>query len=271
LKSTKKEKKSELKMRVEVQSAADFVMNLLRVKHGKGLTDIQLEKFKGSLSDLMLVRYKSHWYPDLPTKGSGYRCIRINGKMDPMIEQAGVAVGLQPRQLRKMLPQELTMWIDPDEVAYRIGENGSICVLLDAIQSRSSPSSDLDSTGSEELLMERVDRLDISDISMIDYLVDATNSKTSSNSSTPPPLSPPFSNYNNHHNNRHYNQRNHYNYNQYHYHNNHHQSNNNHNNNNHHNNQQSQHHQNHLDNSMYHWDSGFNNFNNYNNKVRTQC
>lgn len=254
-------------MRVEVQSAADFVMSLLRVKHGKGLTDVQLEKFKGSLSDLMLVRYKSHWYPDLPTKGSGYRCIRINGKMDPMIEQAGVAVGLQPRQLRKMLPQELTMWIDPAEVAYRIGENGSICVLLDAVQSRSSPSSDLDSTGSEELLMERVERLDISDISMIDYLVDATNSKTSSNSSTPPPLSP-YSNYNNH-SNRHYNQRNHYNYNQYHYHNNNHHQSNNHLNNNHHTHQQ--HHQNHLDNSMYHWDSGFNNFNNYNTKVRSQC
>jgi len=45
-------------------------------------------------------------------------------------------------------------------VAYRIGENGSICVLYDS-QSRASPSSDLDSTGSsasEEFIMDRVGR-----------------------------------------------------------------------------------------------------------------
>lgn len=149
-------------MKIEVHSAADFLMNLLRVKQVNSLPDDnQLQNFKGSLESLLVLRYRSHWYPDVPTKGSGYRCIRINGKMDPLIEQAGVAVGLPPRILRKMLPAELTLWIDPEEVAYRIGENGSICVLYDS-QSRASPSSDLDSTGSgssnlssDEFIMER--------------------------------------------------------------------------------------------------------------------
>lgn len=240
-------------MRVEVHSAADFVMNLLRVKHGKDLTDIQLEKFKGSLADIMLIRYQSHWYPEVPTKGSGYRCIRINGKMDPMIEQAGVAVGLQPRILRKMLPAELTMWIDPAEVAYRIGENGSICVLHDTV-SRSSPSSDVESTGSEE----SVGRLDIS---VIKYLVDG--SPNSSKSS-------PYVNY--HHNNN--------NHHQYHHNNNHNNRynnrlNSNYNNHHHHNNQQQQQQQNqHLaENSLYHWDGlhSSTNFNSFNSKVRTNC
>jgi len=183
---------------------------LLRVKQAKNLSfdDNQLQNFKGSLESLLVLRYRSHWYPELPHKGSGYRCIRINGKMDPLVEQAGVAVGLPPRQLRKMLPPELTLWIDPEEVAYRIGENGSICVLYDS-QSRASPSSDLDSTGSasglsgDEFIMERVGRLDVSG----DYLDRSPSSSTNSSPTKPtnqfghfvgnndsPPLSPPYRN-----------------------------------------------------------------------------
>lgn len=151
-------------MKLEVNSAADFLMNLLRLKKGEPLPDKdQLQNFKGSLESLLVLHYRSHWYPDVPTKGSGYRCIRINGKIDPLIAQAGMAVGISPNVLRKMLPAELTLWIDPEEVAYRIGENGSICVLYDS-QSRASPSSDLDSTGSsaDEFIMDRVGRPEIS-------------------------------------------------------------------------------------------------------------
>lgn len=138
-----------IRMKVEVNSAADFLMNLLRINQQKhsNADDSQLQSFKGSLENLLASRYKSHWYPDVPIKGSGYRCIRINGKMDPVVEQAGVASGLTLRSLQAMLPTELTLWIDPEEVAYRIGENGSICVLYES-PSRASPSSDLDSTGS---------------------------------------------------------------------------------------------------------------------------
>ena len=165
-------------MRLEVHSAADFLMNLLRLKHSSSLPEYQLQHFKGSLQSLLALRFRSHWYPDVPTKGSGYRCIRINGKMDPLVEQAGHAVGLPALTLRKMLPTELTLWIDPEEVSYRIGENGSICVLYDS-QSRASPSSDLDSTGSgamsEEFIMDRVGKLDMSDIQLMDLL--ETNNK----------------------------------------------------------------------------------------------
>lgn len=152
-------------MKIEVHSAADFLMNLLKVKQGEHPDDNQLQSFKGSLESLLVLRYRSHWYPDLPTRGSGYRCIRINGKMDPVLVQAGVAVGLSPKKLCKMLPPELTLWIDPEEVAYRIGENGSICVLYDS-QSCTSPSSELDSTGSgshigsDDFTMDRIHRMD---------------------------------------------------------------------------------------------------------------
>lgn len=155
---------SSSKMKVEVDSAADFLMNLLRVRQkGPSLPDTQIRSFRGSLAEALMEKYAPHWYPEYPMKGSGYRCIRINGKLDPLVEKAGVAAGLNLRNLRKMLPHELTMWIDPDEVCYRIGENGSVCVLYDS--RRSSPTSDLDSKGSEgseENLAESIGRVDIS-------------------------------------------------------------------------------------------------------------
>lgn len=153
-------------MKIEVNSAADFLMNLLRLKKLDPLSVDKLQNFKGSLESTLVLHYSSHWYPDMPNKGSGFRCIRINGKIDPLIVRAGKAVGISSTVLRKMLPQELTLWIDPEEVAYRIGENGSICVLYDS-QCRSSPSSDLDSTASsnvsgDEFIMDRVGRYDYS-------------------------------------------------------------------------------------------------------------
>lgn len=224
-------------MRIEVNSAADFLMNLLRVKKANQLSESQLQHFKGSLEQILTRHFARHWYPDVPTKGSGFRCLRINGKMDPIIEKAGYAVGLNSVALRKMLPLELTIWIDPDEVSYRIGENGTICVLYDQQLSRASPSSDLDSTGSsscDEFIMERVGRLDLSTSSdsgtsvMVDlveanpsnslgsqskhnkynnnnhhnnnhHYVKRHNNSVSSSSSgqTSPPLSPPYNGYNN--------------------------------------------------------------------------
>lgn len=76
--------------------------------------------------------YQHHWFPDRPQKGSGYRCIRINHEMDPLLCQAACRVGLNSERLFSLLPRELTLWIDPYEVSYRIGEDGSICVLYES-------------------------------------------------------------------------------------------------------------------------------------------
>lgn len=52
--------------------------------------------------------------------------------MDPLVGQAGQRIGLTIQQLYLLLPSELTLWVDPFEVSYRIGEDGSICVLYES-------------------------------------------------------------------------------------------------------------------------------------------
>lgn len=137
-------------MRLEIHSAANFLVHLLRL-HNNGLTESQLEMFRTSLTDVLRRRYQEHWFPEKPARGSGYRCLRINGKMDPVIAQAGSAVGLPPSYLHSLFPSELTMWIDPAEVSYRIGENGSICVLYEESNN---------GQGSEDVGFERMSKAD---------------------------------------------------------------------------------------------------------------
>jgi len=123
-------------MKLELLSAANFLAHLVRLGR-RNVSESQLTKFRDSLSEVLRKRYQDHWFPDKPFKGSGYRCIRINGKMDPIIGQCGESCGLSSTFLHNIFPSELTMWIDPLEVSYRIGENGSICVLYEYKESSS--------------------------------------------------------------------------------------------------------------------------------------
>jgi len=125
-------------MQKEVDSAVQFICGLLRARR---LSLDLVETFRTVLCEVIYGRYKDHWFPDKPCKGSAYRCMRINDQnLDPVILKAGVDSGLTVSQLLQLLPNQLTVWVDPEEVAYRIGEDGSIGVLYTAkapVQSRS--------------------------------------------------------------------------------------------------------------------------------------
>ncbi|XP_059687097.1 protein BTG2 [Gavia stellata] len=114
----------------EIAAAVGFVSSLLRTRGC--VSEQQLQVFSGALREALAEHYKHHWFPEKPFKGSGYRCIRINHKMDPIISKAASQIGLSLPQLYQLLPSELTLWVDPYEVSYRIGEDGSICVLYEA-------------------------------------------------------------------------------------------------------------------------------------------
>lgn len=132
-------------MKKEINCAAQFVVNLIQINCPKGhqaiCSTIQLESFKDSLVDVLCLRYNDHWFPEKPLKGSAYRCIRVNGKLDPVIAEAANSSGLTKDDVHALFPSELTLWIDPADVSYRIGENGSVCSLLNGVSASESSAS----------------------------------------------------------------------------------------------------------------------------------
>ncbi|XP_028854548.1 protein BTG2 [Denticeps clupeoides] len=132
-------------MVAEVSAAAGFVSRLLKARGL--LSEYQLRLFSDGLRQALSEHYQHHWFPDRPQKGSGYRCIRINHEMDPIIGKAACRIGLTSELMFSLLPRELTLWVDPFEVSYRIGEDGSICVLYEAPAHANSSASSSGSSG----------------------------------------------------------------------------------------------------------------------------
>lgn len=123
-------------MKIEVRCACEFFSRML---HTRNLPVQFIKPFKRRLEELLVERFKNHWDPEHPNKGSAYRCIRINSRLDPVVKEAAKATGLS--DISSYLPAEFTMWIDPSDVSYRFGEDGSICQC-----SLSNKTSDWDNT-----------------------------------------------------------------------------------------------------------------------------
>jgi len=137
-------------MQKEIDSAVQFICGLLQARR---LSLSLVETFRIVLCEVMNGRYAGHWFPDKPCKGSAYRCMRINDQnLDPLILKAGLGTGLTESQLLQLLPSQLTVWVDPEEVAYRIGEDGSIGVLYSSkVNPSTSSNEDLSETSQSEV------------------------------------------------------------------------------------------------------------------------
>ncbi|XP_071037101.1 protein BTG2 [Parasteatoda tepidariorum] len=170
-------------MREEIHSAANFLTNMMRLKDNVNQIDVnKLEKFRSTLLEMLITKYDDHWFPFNPNKGSGYRCIRINHKMDPILSKAGVECGFPEEVLKERFPNELTMWVDPREVSYRIGENGSICVLYEGSE-KTDNRQDRTPTATMDCIRNSIGRMSISK--------SISNSSDDIGSCSPMSISPP--------------------------------------------------------------------------------
>ncbi|KAL3885952.1 hypothetical protein ACJMK2_025983 [Sinanodonta woodiana] len=112
-------------MKEEIAAAVVFLTSFIR--KNDSIPKEKADEFSDRLSELLVEKYKGHWYADNPHKGQGYRCIRVNqtDPIDPVLKTAATLCGLKYSDLR--LPLELSVWVDPQEVSCRFGEtHGSI-------------------------------------------------------------------------------------------------------------------------------------------------
>lgn len=113
-------------MHLEVSVALNFIISYLYNK----LPRRRVNLFGEALEIGLKKKFEGHWYPERPCKGSGFRCVRVNGEnVDPVMINATFECGLNLDEVKSYLPAELTIWIDPGEVSYRISEKGPVKIL----------------------------------------------------------------------------------------------------------------------------------------------
>ena len=89
------------------------------------MTNSQLNLFHKKLFLILGRRYQDHWDSSNPSKGQGYRAIRISeNNLDPVLLEALHQSNISPKKF--IICKPFTMWIDPGSVEFRVGHHGSI-------------------------------------------------------------------------------------------------------------------------------------------------
>ena len=112
-------------MNIEVQVALNFVISYLYNKLPRRRVNIFGEELEKALKD----KFKGHWYPEKPFKGSAFRCLKTGDPVDAVLERAAKESGVPIQDILENLPAELAVWVDPGEVSYRIGEKSAVKLL----------------------------------------------------------------------------------------------------------------------------------------------
>lgn len=113
----------------EVEAGVSLILRFVQNSQSRNNNNNHnsLQEFRERLIKEITCEYTGHWYPEKPLKGSAFRCLRINQNgSDSLIEKTAKMCNAE--WVVNSLPREFTIWIDPTEVSYRIGEEGSICV-----------------------------------------------------------------------------------------------------------------------------------------------
>ena len=82
-------------MQLEIMSASNLLAHFVRIgRQDNDISDNQVTRFRDNLINLLQDQYRDHWFPENPSRGSGFRCIETSKIMSPIIIQAGQTAGL---------------------------------------------------------------------------------------------------------------------------------------------------------------------------------
>ena len=116
-------------MKLEIESAANFITHLTNIARDNNDNEIdgyKLHQFNLSLQNVMTEKYSHRWNEYNPWDGSGCRIIRTLDEISELrrdhsvILEAALRCEICPDEILSRLPLELTMWINPGLVTYRI-------------------------------------------------------------------------------------------------------------------------------------------------------
>jgi protein Tob/BTG len=144
-------------MREEISVAERFLTQLLLDPEKPQLKIAALVDFGLTLRHILILKYENHWYPLSPYRESEYRCIRLgkgssttkSSEIDPVYIRTLSRCGITTEEFLNRMPENLTIWIDPGEVSYRIGEYGKVKTLYETVASNLYKRLDLNSSDSK--------------------------------------------------------------------------------------------------------------------------
>jgi protein Tob/BTG len=138
-------------MQKEIQEATQFLARLLPKHIDAGLK----KSFTHKVESQLLSRFAQHWHTANPARGSAYRAlISFHGHVDPVLISAAKQAGID--NIGRYLPLEFTLWIDPGNVSYRMGDHGSIGVVYDASTEQNAQEKSVNNASAKERKPVRV-------------------------------------------------------------------------------------------------------------------
>lgn len=82
----------------------------------------QSKRFRRELEKRLAKKFENHWYPEEPTRGSGFRTVAFDIRLDSVLETAASWCGIQ--DIAKKLPRA-TVFINPSSVNMRMDSSSS--------------------------------------------------------------------------------------------------------------------------------------------------
>mmetsp|Transcript_496 Transcript_496/g.951 ORF Transcript_496/g.951 Transcript_496/m.951 type:complete len:169 (+) Transcript_496:59-565(+) len=130
-------------MREEVMAAGRWWMENI---DKSGLAEAHLTHFRSALEEQLLVKFDGHWYPNDPRRGSGFRAIVYDARIDNVLVNAADESGVP--DIHDRAPRAI-VWANPGEV--------KVCTLNDErmmiiYKEDGSSSTNVGSTGSSPAL-----------------------------------------------------------------------------------------------------------------------